>query len=55
VRTTIGAIAQAQKITARAFDETDRNLGEAAVRPIESGWEIRPPGSTVRLEITATK
>ena len=53
VRTTIGAIAQAQKITARAFDETDRNLGDPAVRQTDSGWEIRPPGSAVRLEIAA--
>jgi hypothetical protein len=51
VRTTIGAIAQAQVIAARAFDETGRNLGEASVRQTESGWEVRPPGSAVRLEI----
>jgi hypothetical protein len=55
VRTAIGAVAQAQKITTRAYDETGRGLGEAAVRPTDSGWEIRPPGSAVRLEITATK
>jgi hypothetical protein len=55
VRTTIGAIAQSQAITVRAFDATGRNLGVTAVRQTDSGWEIRPPGSAVRLEITATK
>ncbi len=51
VRMTIGAIAQAQAIATRAFDEAGRNLGEVSVRQTESGWEIRPPGRAVRLEI----
>jgi hypothetical protein len=53
VRTAIGAVAQAQKIAARAFDGSGRNLGDAGVRQTDSGWEILPPGSTVRLEIAA--
>ncbi len=53
VRTTIAAVAQAQALAVRAFDEGDRNLGEVGARQTDSGWEIRPPGSAVRLEINA--
>jgi hypothetical protein len=53
VRTTIGAVAQAPALATRAFDETGRNLGEVGVRQTDSGWEIRPPGPAVRLEIGA--
>ncbi len=53
VRTTIAAVAQAQALAVRAFDESDRNLGEVNLRQTASGWEIRPPGSAVRLEVAA--
>jgi len=53
VRTTIAAIAQSETIVVRAFDESDKNMGEVSARQIESGWEIRPPGSAVRLEVAA--
>lgn len=52
VRSAIGAIAQAQAITARALDQNDKDLGEVTIRRTESGWEIQPPKSTVRLDIT---
>ena len=44
--------AQAETIAVRAFDQNDKQIGEAATRHSISGWEIRPPKSTVRLEIT---
>jgi hypothetical protein len=53
VRTAIGAIAQSQAIAVRAFDESGKDFGEVPVRRIEAGWEIRPPGSAVRLNIAA--
>ncbi|MCU0917474.1 MAG: hypothetical protein MUC88_23345 [Planctomycetes bacterium] len=51
VRTIIGAVARAQALTVRAFDESDKYLGEIAAQQTELGWDIRPPGSAVRLEI----
>jgi len=50
VRTTVGAIARAKAITARAFDLGGKDLGKASTQRTESGWEIKPPASTVRLE-----
>jgi len=52
VRTTIDAVSQSEVITARAFDQSDTEIGAAATRRSISGWELRPPQSTVRLEIT---
>jgi hypothetical protein len=52
VRTAIDVISQAENIAARAFDQNDKQIGEATTRHSISGWEIRPPASTVRLEIT---
>ena len=51
VRTAMGAIAQAKAITVRAFAQNEKDLGEVAARRTESGWEIRPPASTVRLDV----
>ncbi len=51
VRTTVATIAQARALAVQAFDENDRNIGEVSVRKTDSGWELRPPGSAVRLEV----
>ncbi len=53
VRSAIGAIAQASAITPRALDPEENDLGAVTVRRTESGWEIQPPKSTVRLEVAA--
>jgi hypothetical protein len=53
VRTSIAAIAQSDAITARAFDQDKKSLGEAAAYRTASGWELQPPASTVRLDIAA--
>jgi hypothetical protein len=52
LRTVIDAIAQAEAIAVRAFDQNDKELGETDTRRVMSGWEIRPSKSTVRLEVT---
>ena len=52
LRTTIDAVSQAGAIVVRAFDQTGKELGETDVRHLLAGWEIRPPKSAVRLEIT---
>jgi hypothetical protein len=54
IRTAIDIIAQVEGIAARAFDQDGKELGEVAVRRILSGWELRPPASTLRLEIIVT-
>ncbi len=51
VRTAIGAVAQANTVTTRALDQDEKDLGEVTIRRTESGWEIQPPKSAVRLEI----
>lgn len=51
VRTAMGAVAQAKAITVRAFDQNEKDLGEVAAQRTESGWEIRPPASTIRLVV----
>jgi len=53
VRTAIGAIAQAKAVTVRARDLNDKDLGEVVMRRTQSGWEVRPPQSTVRLDVEA--
>lgn len=52
VRTIIDALAQWDAIAAQAFDAEGKDLGEVNIRRILGGWELRPPESTVRLEIT---
>ena len=52
VRATIEAIAGAKKITVQAFDLSDKELGEVAIQRAESGWELTPPASAVRLVVT---
>ena len=54
VRATIGVIARAKAIAVEAFDLSDKDLGEVAIQRTESGWELKPPTSTVRLDV-ATK
>jgi hypothetical protein len=51
VRSTIGQVAEAKAVMAEAFDLSDKDLGDVAIRKTESGWELQPPDSTVRLEI----
>jgi hypothetical protein len=53
VRATIGAIAGAKVIAVQAFDLSDKDLGEVAIQRTESGWELKPPASTVRLGVAA--
>ncbi|MBN2312662.1 MAG: hypothetical protein JXM79_01955 [Sedimentisphaerales bacterium] len=53
VRATIQAVARAKAITVKAFDLSDKILGEVAIHRTESGWELKPPASTVRLTVTA--
>jgi hypothetical protein len=53
VRATIGAVARAKAIAVRASDLSDKDLGEVAIQWTEIGWELRPPMSTVRLNLTA--
>ncbi len=53
VRAAIGAVARAEAIAVQAFDVSGRDLGEVAIQRTESGWEIRPPASTVRLHVAA--
>ena len=51
VRATIGAIARAKTIAVQAFDLSDNDLGEVTIQRTESGWELKPPASTVRLDV----
>jgi hypothetical protein len=53
VRAAIGAVAHAEAISAQAFDLSDKDLGEVAIQRTESGWELKPPASTVRLVVAA--
>jgi hypothetical protein len=53
VRATIGVVARAKTIEVQAFDLGDKDLGDVAVRRTESGWELKPPESTVRLDVIA--
>ncbi|KPL21570.1 MAG: hypothetical protein AMJ75_09750, partial [Phycisphaerae bacterium SM1_79] len=52
VRATIGAVARAEAIAVQAFDLSDKDLGEITIQRTESGWELKPPASTVRLDVT---
>jgi hypothetical protein len=51
VRTAIEAVAHAESIMVKAFDPNNNDLGEVAIQKTESGWELKPPDSTVRLEV----
>jgi hypothetical protein len=51
LRTTIRAVARAKAIAVRAFDLSGKKLGEVAIQRTESGWELKPLASTVRLDI----
>ena len=53
VRATIGAVAGAKTITVRASDLSQKDLGQVTIQRTESGWEFKPPASTVRLDVTA--
>ncbi|MHC4517702.1 MAG: hypothetical protein ACYTAS_03860, partial [Planctomycetota bacterium] len=53
VRATIGAVAHAEAIAGHAFDLGDEDLGEVTMQRTKSGWELRPPASTVRLDVAA--
>ncbi len=53
VRAAIDAIAHAEAIAVQAFDLSDKDLGEVAIQRTESGWELKPPASTVRLAVAA--
>ncbi len=53
VRATIGSVAHAEVIAVQAFDLSDKDLGEVAIQRTESGWELKPPASTVRLDVAA--
>jgi hypothetical protein len=52
VRTAIAEIAQSPAIVARAFDQNDKDLGEPGAEHTTSGWELRPPPATVRMEVS---
>jgi len=52
VRTTIASLVDTG-VEATAYDQSGQRLGEATIRKLESGWEITPPQSAIRLEITA--
>jgi hypothetical protein len=51
VRTAVTAVARSQAIVVQAFDSQEKDLGEVATRQSDSGWEMHPPRSTVRLEV----
>ena len=51
VRATIGAVARAKTIAVQAFDLSDKDPGEVAIQRTGSGWELKPPASTVRLDV----
>ncbi len=53
VRTAIAVVARAKAIAVQAFDLSGEDLGEVTVQRSESGWEIKPPASTVRLRVAA--
>jgi len=53
VRATVAAVAHAKAIAVQAFDLSDEDLGEIAIQRTKSGWELKPPASTVRLDVAA--
>jgi len=53
VRATIRAVAHADAITAQAFDLSGKDLGEVTIQRTEYGWELKPPESTVRMDVSA--
>lgn len=53
VRTAIAALIDKPAIMVAAYDQDGQRTGEAEIRKTESEWEIVPPASAVRLDITA--
>lgn len=53
VRTAIGAVAHTEALAAQAFDLSNKDLGEVTIQRTEYGWELKPPESTVRIEVVA--
>jgi hypothetical protein len=51
VRAIIRAVAHAEEIAWHAFDLSDKDLGEVAIHRTESGWALKPPASTLRLDV----
>lgn len=51
VRTTIAAILD-KPVNATAYDQDDKPAGETVIRRLGSEWEILPPQSAIRLDIT---
>ncbi|KPL11803.1 hypothetical protein AMJ85_02945 [candidate division BRC1 bacterium SM23_51] len=51
VRTEIGRVAEANRISVRAFDQDGKNLGAAPVSKIHSGWKIQPREGALRYKI----
>ncbi len=54
VRTTIAALVDKPAITVAAYDQNGQKTGDAEIRRTESEWEIVPPATAVRLDITAS-
>ncbi len=53
VRTAITTLVDRPAITVAAYDQDGQRTGDAEIRRTESEWEIVPPASAVRLDITA--
>jgi hypothetical protein len=51
VRATMDKVAGAKAITVQAFDLSRKDVGEVTIRQTESGWELKPPASAVRLNV----
>jgi len=52
VRTTIASLVDTG-VEATAYDQSGQRLGKVTIRKLGAGWEITPPQSAIRLEITA--
>ncbi len=53
VRTAITTLVDRPAITVAAYDQDGQRTGDAEIRKTESEWEIVPPATAVRLDITA--
>ncbi|UCD49891.1 MAG: hypothetical protein JSW27_20470, partial [Phycisphaerales bacterium] len=53
VRAAIAAVARAKAIDVQALDLSSEDLGEVSVQWTGSGWQLKPPASTVRLNVAA--
>jgi len=51
VRASIATVAQAQAVTAQAFDIDGKQIEQPAVQRVEAGWEVVPPRGAIRLEV----